>query len=604
MPSRASGRTLSSMTRRRTIVTAAILAGALGLTACGTNRQEAPAAAAGGSSCDTSKGTLVIGMVAPLSGSLSALGLGMSHSADLAVDQANQKCTVPGYELAFQPEDDQATPQVAGQAATKLASDPNVVGVVGTLNSSTSQTVQPILAGKSIVQISPANTNPTLTLGDERHHVAEAAVPQLLPRRHHRPGAGPVRRPVPGAEGGQEEHRRDRRRQDLRRGPRRPVRPGDRRSSARRSSRARRSARRTPTSPASSPRSVPLNPDAVYYGGEYPVGGPAVQAARGRRSERPADGRRRHRRHASSSQLGGREGDLATNVGAPAESLPSAKQFIDDYKAASYAEPFGAYGALTYDATNVIIDRLAKAVGDGGTSSDSTRARPLIVRRAGHARSTVPSGQVVVRPVRRHHQQGAHRLHRSRATTSRRSRFDRRFQAESPTARHTTSDTAGGGADPARPPAHRGEESSLLSTFLSQIVNGLVFGSLIGLIALGYTMVYGIIQLINFAHGEIFMVGAYGGAGHVHLSCCRRRAAAVVPRAAAHADRRRASSSVVVAVAHGAVRLPAAAQRPPARPADHRAGCLGGAAGGGAGLLPGRHRGAAVPRTSSSRARW
>jgi branched-chain amino acid transport system permease protein len=50
-----------------------------------------------------------------------------------------------------------------------------------------------------------------------------------------------------------------------------------------------------------------------------------------------------------------------------------------------------------------------------------------------------------------------------------------------------------------------------VSTLLSQIVNGLVLGSLIGLIALGYTMVYGIIQLINFAHGEIFMVGTYGG---------------------------------------------------------------------------------------------
>jgi branched-chain amino acid transport system permease protein len=50
-----------------------------------------------------------------------------------------------------------------------------------------------------------------------------------------------------------------------------------------------------------------------------------------------------------------------------------------------------------------------------------------------------------------------------------------------------------------------------LSTLLSQMVNGLVLGSLIGLIALGYTMVYGIIQLINFAHGEVFMVGAYGG---------------------------------------------------------------------------------------------
>jgi len=51
----------------------------------------------------------------------------------------------------------------------------------------------------------------------------------------------------------------------------------------------------------------------------------------------------------------------------------------------------------------------------------------------------------------------------------------------------------------------------LVSTLLSQIINGLMIGSLIGLIALGYTMVYGIIQLINFAHGEIFMVGAYGG---------------------------------------------------------------------------------------------
>jgi len=51
----------------------------------------------------------------------------------------------------------------------------------------------------------------------------------------------------------------------------------------------------------------------------------------------------------------------------------------------------------------------------------------------------------------------------------------------------------------------------LLATFLSQVVNGLILGSLIGLIALGYTMVYGIIQLINFAHGEVFMVGAYGG---------------------------------------------------------------------------------------------
>ncbi len=48
-----------------------------------------------------------------------------------------------------------------------------------------------------------------------------------------------------------------------------------------------------------------------------------------------------------------------------------------------------------------------------------------------------------------------------------------------------------------------------LQVFLQQLANGLTLGSIYALIALGYTMVYGVIQLINFAHGEVFMVGAY-----------------------------------------------------------------------------------------------
>ena len=47
--------------------------------------------------------------------------------------------------------------------------------------------------------------------------------------------------------------------------------------------------------------------------------------------------------------------------------------------------------------------------------------------------------------------------------------------------------------------------------FLQQLVNGLTVGSVYALIALGYTMVYGILEFINFAHGEIYMVGAYLG---------------------------------------------------------------------------------------------
>jgi len=47
-----------------------------------------------------------------------------------------------------------------------------------------------------------------------------------------------------------------------------------------------------------------------------------------------------------------------------------------------------------------------------------------------------------------------------------------------------------------------------MDTFIQQIVNGLVLGSMYALVALGYTMVYGIINLINFAHGEVLMFGA------------------------------------------------------------------------------------------------
>jgi len=50
-----------------------------------------------------------------------------------------------------------------------------------------------------------------------------------------------------------------------------------------------------------------------------------------------------------------------------------------------------------------------------------------------------------------------------------------------------------------------------VSYFLQQVINGLQLGSVYALIALGYTLVYGIIRLINFAHGDVFMIGAYLG---------------------------------------------------------------------------------------------
>ena len=47
-----------------------------------------------------------------------------------------------------------------------------------------------------------------------------------------------------------------------------------------------------------------------------------------------------------------------------------------------------------------------------------------------------------------------------------------------------------------------------MDILLQQIINGLVLGSIYALIALGYTMVYGVLGIINFAHGEVLMIGA------------------------------------------------------------------------------------------------
>ena len=72
---------------------------------------------------------------------------------------------------------------------------------------------------------------------------------------------------------------------------------------------------------------------------------------------------------------------------------------------------------------------------------------------------------------------------------------------------------------------------------LNNVVDGLSIGTIWALIALGYTLVYGIIELINFAHGEVFMIGAFV----VGLDA-RRRSAMTEEHGRRRADRRARSS--------------------------------------------------------------
>jgi branched-chain amino acid transport system substrate-binding protein len=366
--------TRKRMSRKRLVaVPVAVLVGAMLFSACGTNRSEGASGdpAAG---CDTSKGSLVIGMIAPLSGGISAFGLGMRNSADLAVDQANEKCTVSGYRLVFQPEDDQATPQVAAQAGAKLAADPAVAAVIGTYNSSTGLAVAPVLAQRNIVQISSGNTGPALTRGDKA-----AAAPKRQFPTYFRVAANDLVQAPFGAQYLVQKAGKKRIAviddgKTYGVGLTEQFVPEAERLGAQIVAREKVGEKDTDFSSVIA-KIRPARPDAVYYGGEYPGGAPLSKQLADAGLSIPlmgGDGLA----DPQYIKLGGREGDMATNIGAPAERLPSAKAFIDAYAAAGYAEPSSAYGVLTYDATNVVIQALAQVVGDG--QFDESRRQALV----------------------------------------------------------------------------------------------------------------------------------------------------------------------------------------------------------------------------------
>jgi branched-chain amino acid transport system substrate-binding protein len=119
---------------------------------------------------------------------------------------------------------------------------------------------------------------------------------------------------------------------------------------------------------------APAAPEVVYYGGEYPAAGPLSKQMKDAGLNVPlfgGDGIFDNK----FIELGGKEGDLATSVGAPTDTLDSAKAFVDAYAAKNYPEEYSAYGAFSYDATNAVIQSLAKTLGDNGTWGEDQREK-------------------------------------------------------------------------------------------------------------------------------------------------------------------------------------------------------------------------------------
>lgn len=110
--------------------------------------------------------TVKLGVSSPFTGDVAALGLGIKNGATLAIEEANADPEVQELGITFEGlfVDDAADPKTGVNAAAQMTSDSKVIGVVGHLNSGVSIPTSEKYREAGIVQVSPASTNPQLTL--------------------------------------------------------------------------------------------------------------------------------------------------------------------------------------------------------------------------------------------------------------------------------------------------------------------------------------------------------------------------------------------------------------------------------------------------------
>ena len=109
------------------------------------------------------KGTIKIASQSPLSGGQAALGEGIKLGVQLAVEKYKGNLEKAGYQVQFVPYDDQAKPDVGVANAKNIVADPQIMGVIGHLNSGVAIPSSEVYKDVMLTMISPANTNPTVT---------------------------------------------------------------------------------------------------------------------------------------------------------------------------------------------------------------------------------------------------------------------------------------------------------------------------------------------------------------------------------------------------------------------------------------------------------
>ncbi len=304
------------------------------------------------SGCGKKEPVIKIGVSAPFTGDQASIGLTILNGTKLAVDQANAKGEIiPGYKLELVPIDDQHNPTQAVTAAKKFVSDPEVLGVVGHLNSSCTKPASQIYHNGRLVQITPASTNPDISKQGYDTFFRVCATddlqgPKAAQFAFNELGARNIYvidDKTTYGKGLADEFKKAFEKLGGKVLGRQGITQGDKDF--------------TPLLT----KIRPLNPDLIFYGGIFPEASLLIKQSKDLNIKAPlmaGDGIFDMTLiNLATPQAA--EGTYATMIGTDVKSMPQAREFVQSYE--EKFGPIGSYSAYSFDAANILIDAIRQA---------------------------------------------------------------------------------------------------------------------------------------------------------------------------------------------------------------------------------------------------
>jgi branched-chain amino acid transport system substrate-binding protein len=325
---------------------------AMMVTACGGN---------GDADSGNGAGDLVevkIGVSSPFTGDVAALGTGIRNGAQLAIEEAAPELEEMGIALSMLAVDDAADPKTGVNAANQMVSDSAVVGIVAHLNSGVSIPASAVYNEAGVVQVSPASTNPALTLqGFENvfrvctidtvqgSFAAEYAYDELGFE-----SVAVIDDSTPYGEGLAAEFAKafEAKGGTITSTDKVQVKDQDF------------------TALVTKIRSA--NPDLIYFGGMYTEAALVSKQSKEAGFEGPVMGGDGlyTQQYIDIAGAANAEGDFATSIGLPLSEQPKGQEFTDMFEATFPGQTIEAYDTYAYDATMVVIEAIKAVAADLG----------------------------------------------------------------------------------------------------------------------------------------------------------------------------------------------------------------------------------------------